>query len=127
MFRRIHRTVTIGLLRALILYGIALTLYLFSTFMVSEGPWKSTFAVVHLLAALYLVFCFARFYSYTDELQRRVQAEALVIAFGGTALFGVVSGSLESFGMPGIGSIYLFPLMVALWFGGMFITERRYE
>ncbi|HVF98369.1 MAG TPA: hypothetical protein VND68_00905 [Chloroflexia bacterium] len=127
MFRRALRTLALGLVRALIVYGMTLSLYFFVTFVGAGVVWQTVLEAMHLLSGLYLVLCFVRFFLYTDEMQRHVQIEALNFAFGGTLLFGLTYGFLESFGLAGLRWFYLFPLMVVLWFAGMFIAERRYE
>lgn len=63
-----------------------------------------------------------------DELQQRVQLEALAIAFAGTGVLGTAYGFLVNAGLPDIewGAL-VWPVMVALWSLGLLFANRRYR
>jgi len=63
-----------------------------------------------------------------DEMQQRVQLEALAIAFAGTGVLATGYGFLVSAGMPNIewGAL-VWPAMVLLWVLGLIIANRRYR
>ena len=63
-----------------------------------------------------------------DELQRRVQLEALAMAFFGTGILSCAYGFLESAGLPRIewGPV-IWPVMALLWAVGLVVANRRYR
>jgi hypothetical protein len=63
-----------------------------------------------------------------DELQQRVQLEALAIAFVGTGVLGTGYGFLVNAGLPDIewGAL-VWPVMVGLWALGLLFANRRYR
>ena len=63
-----------------------------------------------------------------DELQQRIQLEALALAFFGTGVLAAFYGFLENAGLPKLdwGGL-TWPVMVVLWAGGMVIATRRYR
>jgi chromate transport protein ChrA len=63
-----------------------------------------------------------------DELQQRVQLEALAIAFAGTGVIATAYGFLVNAGLPDIDwGALVWPLMVALWVLGLLYANRRYR
>jgi len=63
-----------------------------------------------------------------DELQQRIQLEALAFAFCGTGVLGAGYGFLQNAGLPPIdwGAI-LWPAMVGLWAAGLAVANWRYR
>jgi len=63
-----------------------------------------------------------------DELQQRVQLEALAIAFFGTGVLGAGYGFLEGAGLPHLDwGLWIWPGMAFLWAAGTAIASRRYK
>jgi hypothetical protein len=63
-----------------------------------------------------------------DELERRIQAEALAVAFGGIGLILVVFGQLHRAGVLGPERwTVLWPLMWAMYCAGLAWSSRRYR
>jgi len=62
-----------------------------------------------------------------DEMQRRLQLEALAIAFAGTALVTFSYGFLENAGFPKLSMFAVWPLMAALWLAGTVVGALRYR
>jgi hypothetical protein len=63
-----------------------------------------------------------------DEMQQRVQLEALALAFAGTGVLGTAYGFLVNAGLPDIewGAL-VWPVMVGLWAIGLLFANRRYR
>ncbi|MBY6046715.1 hypothetical protein [Vannielia litorea] len=61
-----------------------------------------------------------------DELQRKLQYEALALSFAGTALLTFGYGFLEGVGFPKISMFAVWPLMAALWVVGVVIGRFRF-
>jgi hypothetical protein len=62
-----------------------------------------------------------------DELARKIQLEAIGVAFAGTALITFSYGFLENIGLPSLSMFVIWPLMAALWFAGTIIGQLRYR
>ena len=63
-----------------------------------------------------------------DELQQRVQLQALAIAFAGTGVLATAYGFLVNAGLPDIDwGAMVWPTMVALWALGLLYANRRYR
>ncbi|WP_176473850.1 hypothetical protein [Actibacterium ureilyticum] len=61
-----------------------------------------------------------------DELQRKLQFEALALSFAGTALLTFGYGFLEGLGFPKISMFAVWPLMATLWVVGVLIGRWRF-
>jgi len=62
-----------------------------------------------------------------DELYRRIQVEALALAFGGTALLVIAYGFLEVAGFPRLTVWWVWVVMATLWFVGLVVARLRYR
>ena len=62
-----------------------------------------------------------------DEMQRKLQFEALALSFAGTALITFSYGFLEGLGYPRMSMFVVWPLMAALWVVGVTIGTLRYR
>jgi hypothetical protein len=62
-----------------------------------------------------------------DELQRRIQLEALGFAFAGTAVLTFSYGFLEGLGYPRLSMFSVWPLLAVLWIVGLALARRRYQ
>lgn len=62
-----------------------------------------------------------------DELQLRIQFEALGFAFAASALLTFSYGFLENVGLPKLSLFVVWPLMAVMWMLGLLIASRRYR
>lgn len=62
-----------------------------------------------------------------DELQRRIQYDAIAISFLGTALITFGWGFAESAGVPRLPAFAVWPIMGVLWGVGLVIARRRFR
>jgi hypothetical protein len=63
-----------------------------------------------------------------DELQQRIQLQALAIAFTGTGIIVVGYRWLEMAGLPEVDwGTFTWPLMALLWAAGFLYANRRYS
>ena len=85
-------------------------------------------ALVQGAASAVLIVAIARPLRQLDELQRRIQLEALALAFAGTGILGTTYGFLINAGLPEIdwGS-WIWPVMTVLWVVGLVVANRRYR
>jgi hypothetical protein len=116
------------MLLALLAAGVIIAAALVSTAF-PRGSWQRiALAVVEAVATTGAVLMPVRTLRRLDEMQQRIQLEALAFAFFGTGILGISYGFLESAGMPRLdwGAV-LWPAMVGLWALGTFLSSRRYR
>ncbi|GGF92012.1 MULTISPECIES: hypothetical protein [Rhizobium] len=92
-----------------------------------EGGWKTAVALAPMLPGAAVALSVMRQVRSSDELQRRIQLEALSLAFAGTALATFSYGFLENVGYPRLSMFFVWPLMAVLWMLGGFISGRRFR
>lgn len=80
-----------------------------------------------MVAALLIIWTILRRLQQIDELQRRIQFEALAIAFCGTALVTFSYGFLEALNYPKLSMFFVWPLMATLWVLGTIFGVLRYR
>ncbi|MDQ2902177.1 MAG: hypothetical protein M3Y81_01310 [Chloroflexota bacterium] len=89
--------------------------------------WRIPLALAPIIPVIFLMIAYMHFISRIDELQRRIQFEALAFGFGCTAILTFSYGFLEVVGFPHISWLFVWPLMAALWGIGGAIFSRRYR
>ena len=83
-------------------------------------------ALLPMLPAVGVIIAVIRHLKRIDELEQRIQLEALAIAFMATAFITFGYGFLENVGFPHISWFAVWPIMVVLWIIGQAIARRRY-
>ena len=85
-------------------------------------------ALIQTAATAYVIIVPVRSIRHLDELQQRIQLEALAFAFAGTGLLATGFGFLVNAGLPNIewGAL-VWPVMVGLWAIGLGFANRRYH
>ena len=84
-------------------------------------------ALSPMLPAVFICGVVMRSIRHLDEMQRKLQFEALALAFAGTALITFSYGFLEGAGFPRISTFAVWPLMAAIWFIGVMIGRLRFK
>ena len=79
-----------------------------------------------MLPALLLCLSIVGVIRRSDEMQLRLQLEALALAFVGTALLTFSYGFLENVGFPHLSVFAVLPLMCGLWMFGVLLGRLRY-
>jgi hypothetical protein len=114
---------------ALTVYAVLLVISLVMTTALQPVLPRAAFIVITLLpmiGAALAVWAIVRGVRRLDELQRRIQFEALAFAFAGTAFLTFGYGFLENAGQPKFPTFGIWPLMAVLWVTGLAIARRRY-
>ncbi|HEX9988481.1 MAG TPA: hypothetical protein VGE45_08395 [Chloroflexia bacterium] len=88
--------------------------------------WRVPVVLAPVVPAIFGLLAFVRFLGRIDELERRIQFEAIGFGFGGTAVLTFSYGFLENVGFPHLNWVYVFPLMIFLWGIGLAIARRKY-
>ncbi len=113
---------------SVVTYTLALVLSLTVLVHYQVGAiWKPVVALLPMAPAAGICWAILRQLHRMDELQRRMQLEALAFAFAGTALVTFSYGFMENAGFPRISMFAVWPLMGALWTIGLVLGRRRYE
>ena len=92
-----------------------------------EAWWRVPLVLVPMAPVVLALIAFMRYFDRMDELQRRVQLEALAFAFGGTALLTFGYGFLQLVGFPQQSWFFVWPIMAVLWIAGKARADRRYQ
>jgi hypothetical protein len=79
-----------------------------------------------MLPAVLVIAAIIRHLRRIDELEQRIQLEALALAFMGTAFLTFSYGFLEIVGFPHISWFAVWPIMAVLWLLGVLVARRRY-
>jgi hypothetical protein len=92
------------------------------------GPGRIVLALLPLLPLLWAFHAVIQYLARADELQRRVQLEALSIAAGATAFICLTYGFLEDLaGFPHLSMWWAFVVVDLVWGAAAFILWRRYK
>ncbi|MBN9886503.1 hypothetical protein [Salipiger abyssi] len=122
-------------MRKLLLLMIGLVAYA-ATLLVSQRllaggtgiqPVRVLVALTPMIPALFICAVVIRAIRDLDEMQRKLQFEALALSFMGTALITFAYGFLEGMGFPKISMFAVWPLMAAIWFIGVMVGRLRFR
>lgn len=92
------------------------------------GPmWRVVLAVLPIVPLAFAFRACVRYWRSSDELQRRIQSESCVIAFGSTVFVALVYGMLESVGLPHINMYLFIAVMIGFWSVAEAFLSRRYR
>jgi len=91
------------------------------------APWRDLVALSPMLAAVAMPWVILRELRRMDELQMRIQLEALGFSFAGTAVLTFSYGFLEGLGYPRLSMFSVWPVMAVLWIVGLVLARRRYQ
>ncbi len=90
-------------------------------------PWRDVIALVPMIPAAATAWVVLRQMRRMDELQRRIQFEALAFSFAGTAILTFSYGFLEGLGYPRLSMFTVWPILAVLWIIGGALASRRYK
>ncbi len=121
------RTYLIELSAAIALYaGLLVASNLLERRLDPQGFVLVMINVMPIAGILAAAWAIVRGFGRMDELQRRIQFDALVLAFAGTAVMSFSWGFLEDVGVPQLRAFMVWPMMAALWIVGLIVATRRY-
>lgn len=92
-----------------------------------DSAWRVPVSLLPVLPCVLALWVVVRQTRRMDELQMRVQFEAIGFAFAGTALLTFSYGFLENVGLPRLSMFFVWPVMAVLWMIGGQISARRYR
>jgi hypothetical protein len=112
---------------AMLAYAVVILVSRLTLNNIGDSPWRYPIALLPIIPVLFLVTGFIRYLSGIDELQQRIQLQAIGFAAGTTGLLTFTYGFLELLGFPRFPTFFLFPMMVMLWGVGLSYFSRRYQ
>jgi hypothetical protein len=92
-----------------------------------HADWRIPVALAPVVPAIFALLAFVRFLGRMDELQRRIQLEAIGLSFGATGIVTFAYGFLQLVGIPAISWIWILPAMVMLWGLGLGVASWKYR
>jgi hypothetical protein len=124
--RKAGKAYTVQFIGSMVAYGLVLVASIFILKASTDEWWRVPVALAPVVPAIFGLLAFVRFLGRIDELERRIQFEAIGFGFGGTAVLTFGYGFLENAGFPHLNWVYVFPLMIFLWGIGQAIARRKY-
>jgi hypothetical protein len=92
-----------------------------------DTPWRYLIAIVPMLPLFFALRAYLRYLDRMDELQQRIQLQAVSFAAGATGMLTLTYGFLEGVGLPSLSYVWIFPLLIALWRLATAVLTRRYQ
>ena len=89
------------------------------------ADWRYFVAALPVAPAVLLVWMFVRALARLDEVQKRMQMQALGFSMAGTGLGTFAYGFLEGAGLPHLNGTLILPLMTLLWGVGVAVLGIR--
>lgn len=112
---------------SLLAYVIVLIISVILLASLDIGPIsRALLSLMPVIPGLAICWAIVRQLRRVDELQRKIQFEALGLAFAATAITTFSYGFLENVGLPKLTMFAVWPLMAAFWIIGYIISSRRY-
>jgi len=92
-----------------------------------DAAWRWGVVLLPVIPLCFVLAAMLRFFSRIDELQRRIQLDAVAVAAGVTAIATFAYGMLENVGAPNLNLVLVFPFTVAVWGIAAAVSSRRYR
>lgn len=90
-------------------------------------PLGYAIALLPIIPSVFALLAFLRFFRGLDELQRRIQLEAVGFSFLATCLITLTWAFQQNAGLPRFDVSWVAPLLIVLWGIGVGIASRRYQ
>jgi hypothetical protein len=84
-------------------------------------------AFLPIIPSAFAMWAFMRYFRALDELQRRIQLEAVAFSFLATCLITLTWAFQQNAGLPRFDVSWVAPLLIVLWSLGLVIAKQRYE
>ena len=84
-------------------------------------------AFLPIIPSALAMWAVMRYFRVLDELQRRIQLEAVAFSFLGTCLITLTWAFQQNAGLPRFDVSWVAPLLILLWGIGIGIAKRRYQ
>ncbi len=89
--------------------------------------WVIISASASFVSALFAFWNLVLVLRSADELQRKINYQALAFAYSGTLIITLGYSLLEGIALPRLGHLWVCGLMLVLWSVGLILSSRRYQ
>ena len=117
----------VQMLAAFALYGLVLVPSIRYLKNHPETGWTLPIAVAPFLPVLGIAWVAIRAIRSMDEMQRRIQSDAVVTAFIISALGAIAYGFLQNAGFPPVNLTFVGTSMIGVWGLSVLFSIRRYD
>lgn len=90
-------------------------------------PLGYSIAFLLVIPSIFAMFAFMRMFRGLDQLQRRIQLEAVAFSFLATCLITLTWAFQQNAGLPRFDVSFVAPLLALLWGLGLCAAKRRYQ
>ena len=90
-------------------------------------PLGYSIAFLPVIPSIFARFGFMRMFRGLDQLQRRIQLEAVAFSFLATCLITLTWAFQQNAGLPRFDVSFVAPLLALLWGLGLCVAKRRYQ
>ncbi len=112
---------------AMAVYSLAVPLSMWMLRGHEHTPLGYAIAFLPIIPSAFALWAFMRYFRGLDELQRRIQMEAVGFSFLATCFITLTWAFQQNAGLPRFDVSWVAPLLIALWGIGIGIAKRRYE
>jgi hypothetical protein len=91
------------------------------------GPLHNLIILLPIFPVIYIGLTIGRAVGDMDELQRRIQLEAIAFSLANTVLITFALGLLQVASLEFINLMWVLPIASLFWAVGLFIAHRRYQ
>jgi len=84
-------------------------------------------SIIPVIPVGFGMFAFLSYLRTMDELQRRIQLDAVGFSVVLTTIITFTLGMLETAGLPSIGLVWVMPMLIGFWGIGLRFAGKRYE
>lgn len=92
-----------------------------------DSPWRFVISLLPIIPVVFLVIVFLRYLAAIDELQQKIQLQAIGFSAGTTGLLTFAYGFLELVGFPQFPTFFIFPMMIIFWGISLSYFTRKYQ
>src|SRR5262249_49320895 len=117
----------ITLIVSLVLYAAVLVASLRWLHAGVADPWRYFVALLPVLPAMGIPYAAVRVMQTMDELELRMQLEALAFGFLAAALVTFTYGLLQNADLPQVSWVWVWPVMAVCWLVGQLVARRKYR
>jgi hypothetical protein len=103
------------------------SVYTLKNFGIENFALRTLIALLPMLPIAWVGIIIMRFIRSLDELQQKIQLEAVIFSAVMTGLLTGAYGFMEGVGYPELDTIWVLPMLMVLWVVGQALARRRYQ
>jgi Na+/melibiose symporter-like transporter len=103
------------------------SVYLLKHFTIGNLGVRTLIALFPMVPITFAGRIIIKFIRDLDELQQKIQLEAVIFSAVTTALVTCAYGFMEGVGYPELDTVWIMPMLMVLWVLGQILARRRYQ